>query len=246
MIRTIVQPVELKPSQHRKVDILLRQVTDLWNAGLQERMECYRKTGASIGKYAQYKPLTIIRTDDEAFRQFPVEAQGSPRKPKEAQRTPLSRLDKAFRAFFRRVKAGEKPGFPRFKAAHRGVHSFDIGNPTIRRKGKRYALSVKGIGDIRFASMPKGIIRQARIVRSALRTSVHMVVELPDAEQTTQTPPVGIDVGIRSRCALSTGGRLSRSPYRPQCRPDIAAPVVASEQRFGRTAEKAYQAGESA
>ena len=31
----------------------------------------------------------------------------------------LRRLDKAFAAFFRRVKAGEKPGYPRFKGAGR-------------------------------------------------------------------------------------------------------------------------------
>ena len=195
MLRTIVQPVRLKPAQHRNLDALFRQLTDLWNAALQERTECFRKTGESIQKYDQYKSLTVIRSDDECFRQFPVEAQ----------RTPLNRLDKAFKAFFRRVKAGEKPGFPRFKSKHRGVHSFDIGNPTIRRKGKRYALSVKGIGDIRFASLPAGQVRQARIVRSAIRTSIHLVVELPDAECTAQLSPVGIDVGIKARCALSTG-----------------------------------------
>ncbi len=29
------------------------------------------------------------------------------------------RLDKAFRAFFRRVKRGETPGYPRFRSVHR-------------------------------------------------------------------------------------------------------------------------------
>lgn len=31
----------------------------------------------------------------------------------------LRRLDKAFQAFFRRMKAGETPGYPRFKGKHR-------------------------------------------------------------------------------------------------------------------------------
>ena len=31
----------------------------------------------------------------------------------------LRRLDKAFKAFFRRLKAGETPGYPRFKGQHR-------------------------------------------------------------------------------------------------------------------------------
>jgi len=195
MIRTFVRSVRLKHSQHRRLDALLHQLTDLWNAALQERIECYRRTGESISYYDQCKSLTVIRGDDESFAAFPVLAQ----------RTPLDRLDRAFKAFFRRVKAGEKPGFPRFKSRHRGIHSFDLGTPAIRRKGKWHALSVKGIGDIRFAAMPAGHVRQARIVRSALRTSVHLVVELPDAESAAPSMPVGIDVGIRSRCVLSTG-----------------------------------------
>ena len=87
MLRTIVQPVRLKAAQHRNLDVLFRQLTDLWNAALQERTECYRKTGESIQKYDQYKSLTVIRSDDECFGQFPVEAQ----------RAPLNRLDKAFK-----------------------------------------------------------------------------------------------------------------------------------------------------
>ena len=204
---------------------MLCQWTDLWNAALEERIECYRKTGESISFYDQCKSLTVIRANDESFRQFTVEAQ----------RTPLNRLDKAFKAFFRRVKAGEKPGFPRFKSKHRGEHSFDIGSPTIRRKGKRYALSVKGIGDIRFASLPAGQIKQARVVRSAIRTSIHLVMELPDAPHAAPSMPVGIDVGIKSRCVLSTGEthpgvRVDRSAVK-KCQRALAMKKKGSNSR---------------
>ena len=195
MLRTSVQPVRLKPSQHRRLDDLLHQLTDLWNGALEERIGAYRRAGETISYYDQCKSLTIIRGEDESFRRFSVHAQ----------RSPLHRLDRAFKAFFRRVQAGEKPGFPRFKSRHRGVHSFEVGNPAIRRKGKRYALSVKGIGDIRFAAMPVGVVRQARIVRTALRTSVHLVMELPDGAAAGASTPVGVDVGINRRVALSTG-----------------------------------------
>ncbi len=83
--------------------------------------------------------------------------------------------------------------------------SFEVGNPAIRRKGKRYALSVKGIGDIRFATLPGGVVRQARIVRTACRTSVHLVMGLPNGAAAGASTPVGIDVGINRRVALSTG-----------------------------------------
>lgn len=38
----------------------------------------------------------------------------------------LRDLDKAFQHFFRRVKKGEKPGFPRFKSRKRGIGSFRL------------------------------------------------------------------------------------------------------------------------
>ena len=103
----------------------------MWNAGLQERKDCYRKTGKSISYYDQQKSLTELRQDPE-FSQYHCQSQ----------RTALLRLDKAFQNFFRRIKAGEKPGFPRFKSRFRGVHSLDVPDPGF--KGNR--IRIKGIG----------------------------------------------------------------------------------------------------
>src|SRR5262249_40695979 len=49
----------------------------------------------------------------------------------------LTRLDRAFHAFFRRVKAGEKPGYPRFQGEHH-YHSFtykQVGNEANLENG---------------------------------------------------------------------------------------------------------------
>jgi len=57
-------------------------------------------------------------------------------------------LDKTFAAFFRRVKAGETPGYPRFKSANR-FHSFEFKQfgAGARLDGKR--LKLYGIGRVR-------------------------------------------------------------------------------------------------
>jgi putative transposase len=47
------------------------------------------------------------------------------------QRDPLRRVDRACKAFFRRVKAGQKPGFPRFRSPLR-YESFGFSLPTVR------------------------------------------------------------------------------------------------------------------
>jgi putative transposase len=77
----------------------------LYNAALEERIEAYRFSRASISYADQCKSLTTIRQQDPAY--LAVNAQSA--------QVTLKRLDLAFKAFFRRVKAGQEPGFPRFK-----------------------------------------------------------------------------------------------------------------------------------
>ena len=57
---------------HGRLEKALELGRQLYNAALQERIECYEKTGRSIGPYDQYKRLTVIRSDDPAYRELPV------------------------------------------------------------------------------------------------------------------------------------------------------------------------------
>ena len=148
------------------------------------------------------KSLTVIRGEDDDFRQFNVGTQ----------RSVLRRVDRAFQAFFRRAKAGGKPGFPGFKARHRGIRSFDIPDPVIRDG----SLRLKGIGRFRLPSVPDGKIMQARVAKTPLRVVVQFAVELEDWPS-APTEPVGIDVGVKDRAVISTGEtvpavRIDRRP----------------------------------
>ncbi|MFI7047322.1 RNA-guided endonuclease InsQ/TnpB family protein [Streptosporangium sandarakinum] len=78
----------------------------LYNAALEHRRTAYAKTGVSIRYGDQSAELKHIRADD---------ADGQGRWSFSSQQATLRRLDKAFAAFFARVKAGRTPGFPRFK-----------------------------------------------------------------------------------------------------------------------------------
>ncbi|WP_431857272.1 RNA-guided endonuclease InsQ/TnpB family protein [Azospirillum sp.] len=81
----------------------------LYNAALEERISAYRKAGLSLSFADQCKSLTQIR--HEHLEYLALNAQSA--------QVTLKRLDKAFAAFFRRVKAGQTPGFPRFKGRDR-------------------------------------------------------------------------------------------------------------------------------
>ena len=82
---------------------------ELTNAALEERIDAWRKAGKSISDFDQQNALPEIKADRPEFI-----ALGS-----HALQQTLRRLDLAFQSFFRRVKAGQTPGFPRFKAAKR-------------------------------------------------------------------------------------------------------------------------------
>ena len=81
----------------------------LYNAALEERIAAYRMCGVSVTFVQQDASLTVIRNEHPAYAALP----------RKALVETLRRLDLAFAAFFRRCKAGETPGFPRFKARDR-------------------------------------------------------------------------------------------------------------------------------
>ena len=137
-MKALTYPAKCSRSTHERLSSFLEQQRQLWNAGLQQRKAAYKRQGASLTAYDQYKQLTELRSDAD-FGQYPVGCQ----------RSALNRLHKAFQNFFARVKAGKKPGFPRFKGRGR-VRSFEYPNPPVKRVNRRWVLAVKGVGKFRF------------------------------------------------------------------------------------------------
>jgi putative transposase len=125
-----------------------------------------------------------------------------------AEQQVLRRLDKTFGAFFSRIKRGAKLGFPRFRAKTRFESAeFRFGDGLTIRKSKR----IVGIpGDIKVRwrrSLPANAKLGAAVIsREAGKWYVCFQIELP-AVAPIERPfsPVGIDLGLFSLVALSTG-----------------------------------------
>ena len=101
----------LRPTarQHVALGQCLASHRELYNAALQERRDAWRlrETSVSYGdQSAQLKEIREVRPDVAAWSFS-------------SQQATLRRLNRAFAGFFRRVKTGETPGYPRFKSAHR-------------------------------------------------------------------------------------------------------------------------------
>jgi putative transposase len=92
-------------AQARELERQLAVACDLYNAALEQRIWAWRSRGVSIAFREQSKQLT------EARHELPWLIGMSSL----AQHGVLRRLDRAFQAFYRRVGAGQAPGFPRFK-----------------------------------------------------------------------------------------------------------------------------------
>ncbi|MYA87361.1 MAG: transposase [Boseongicola sp. SB0662_bin_57] len=121
-------------STWRLLERTLEDQRQLWNAALEERIDCYRKTGRSLTYFDQCKALTQCRRDDPEIAACPVAIQ----------RGTLKRLDEAYKHFFRRVRNGETPGFPKFKGRSR----FDSISVVSGVKVRDGMLHVPGFGPL--------------------------------------------------------------------------------------------------
>ena len=109
------------------------------------------------------------------------------------------------------MKAGEKPGYPRYRTEQRRVRSFELtcNLPRVKHTGGRYSwISLKGIRRIRFSRRPDGRVSAIRVVRTPRRVKLQFVCELAAEIPADTRQPLGIDVGISNRVALSDSTRL--------------------------------------
>ena len=207
MIRTYKCRTGISRAGHKRLGEIFAMSAELYNAGLESRIDCYKKTGESRSLYDQYKELVQVRAELPEF-----EAISSI-----VFRGVLSRLDKAYKSFFRRVKAKEKAGFPRFKSSRRWrtIEINDACRRMLKRQGDKLVLKVKGLPQIEVKpsqELPSNTLLKAiRITRKPMRTEVPLSYELPNVETIKEiNNPVGIDLGISKRLTLSNGETVER------------------------------------
>ena len=120
---------------YARIAEILRESAKLYNAALEEWRWAYR-SGESVSLYSQYRELTAIRADDAFWGGISVQVG----------RGVLRRADSARQAFFRRVRNGETPGYPRFKSGRRW-HTVELANVDVsmlRPRGDYCAIRIKG------------------------------------------------------------------------------------------------------
>ena len=172
----------------------------LYNAALQERRDAYRTHGESLNYYTQANQLKEIRdAGDLSLPNY------------HCAQDVLKRLDKAFQAFFRRIKHGQKPGFPRFKSSRRydsiTFPSHGDGNRLLKPEQRKTHLRVQGVGEIKILLHRPvvGQIKTVSVKREGKQWYACFSVECAKKPLPALDNAVGIDVGLESFAVLSNG-----------------------------------------
>ena len=179
---------------------VLGQCATLYNAALQERRDAWRMKGESVTCYDQMKEITLVRADMPEWEALDVKVA----------RGVLVRVDRAYKSFFRRLKAGQTPGFPRFKPRRRytTIELAEVRRGMVQQVDGRISIKVKGLPTIRVtpgSDLPLTGLKGLRISLNHRRLTVNITyaeyaLPLPYAPDT-----VGIDMGVNQRLTLSNG-----------------------------------------
>jgi putative transposase len=197
--KTFKEKLRPTPVQERALDAVLWRCRALYNTALEQRITAWQRAHVSVSRFQQEAELKEIRAV------FPEYAAIHSHMLQDV----LARLDKAYQAFFRRIKAGEKAGFPRFKGRNR-FHSFtfkEFGNGAALDNGF-LVLSKIGRLAVHWSRPLQGTPKTITISREADGWYVAVscagvpIQSLPPTGQET-----GIDLGIEAFATLSDGTR---------------------------------------
>ena len=199
----------LRPTVKQAIALseMLRDHCSLYNGALEERRGAYRQCGLTVTYGMQSAQLTEIRAFDPQW-------QG--RWSFSSQQATLRRLDKAFAAFFRRVKAGRTPGYPRF----RGVGWFDTVEFPKDGDGCRWdstphdpvrRVRFRGVGHVRVHQHRPvlGRVKTVSVKREGTRWFVILSCDEVPAQPLPATgKTAGIDVGVAHFLTTSHGAHV--------------------------------------
>jgi len=208
-------------AQRTSLEKVLELCRWVYNDTLAARKNAYEQDGKSLGLYDTNKLLTQWKADKPALKG--VHSQ--------VLQNVQERVELAFKAFFRRVKAGEEPGYPRFKG--KGLYdSFTFKQSGFKLVGDR--LTISKVGDVR-VKLHRPICADIKTL-TIQRDSVGNWYACFSCECEPQPLPtnhnvVGIDLGLTTFAYFSNGGKIERQRWMKQDAADIAR-LQRKKERF--------------
>ncbi len=192
-------------TQRSKMERTLDLCRWVYNQTLAYRKDAWEKEGRSTSKYETNNLLPGWKVEKPEL--IEVHSQ--------VLQNVQERVELAFKAFFRRVRSGEKPGYPRFKG--KGWYdSFTFPQSGFKLVSGKLRLSKIGDVKIKLHRPIEGKIKRLTIRRTSTgKWFACFSVEIDDPPK----PPwkdgsmVGIDVGLESFATLSNGEKIDNPRF---------------------------------
>lgn len=172
----------------------------VYNAALEERIRVYREEKRSLSFVDQCKALTRWRSTYSSLAA--INAQSL--------QVTLKRLDLAFQSFFRRLKAGQTPGFPRFKPLQRfsgwGYKTHGDGFRYYEGTGHTHGkLRLTGIGTIKIRGKARtlGDIKTSEIIHKSGKWYASITIDC-QPKRSSGKKAIGLDWGVESFLTIHT------------------------------------------
>ena len=182
---------------------ILEECRWLYNHFLEQRKTTWEVDKKSLSLYEQQSTLPKLKEERPSLDQVYSQVL----------QNVAVRVDLAFKAFFRRCKAGEKPGYPRF----RGIGRYDsFCFPQSGWKLSEEGLSVSKVGKLRIKQHRPlgGAAKTCTIYRTATgKWFVSISCEVEPSPLPISSEQVGIDVGLTSFATLSTGEKIDNPRF---------------------------------
>jgi putative transposase len=204
MKKTVVYRIYPTKKQLHRLEATLEECRWLYNHLLEARKTAYEQHGKSVSCSSQQATYPMLKEQRPSLNT--VHSQ--------VLQNVAVRVDLAFKAFFRRRKAGEKPGYPRFKG-HGRYDSFTYPQSGFSiTHDTRVCLSKIGSVKMVYHRPVKGKIKTCTIRRSSTgKWYVCFSVEC-EPERLPEAPShVGIDVGLKTFATLSTGEEIENPRF---------------------------------
>jgi len=230
--RFLLQPTA---GQRSALTRLLDAQRELYNAALEERRGAWLWERRRVTRFEQFRGLT--GWDHPVLEFGVVPARGT-----------LTRLDRAFAAFFRRCGRGERPGFPRFRGQNRwdSVEYGDTACWSYNEEADRIAF--KGVGHVKFRRHRRpisGIAKTCLLRREGRRWWAYIVFEVAKPDPLPATGRfVGIDLGVESLMTASDGTHVANPRFLRKSRAKLAKAerLVTGRRRGSKRRRKAVEA----
>ncbi len=191
----------------------------VFNHYLAKKKDAYEKNGETLNYYTCAKDLTVLKQQEETSWLKEVDAT--------ALQSSLKDLDFAYQNFFRRVKQGQKPSYPKFKSKrdHRQSYQSKCVGTNIKVLDKAVRLPKLGKVKCRISRTVQGRILSATISRSAsgkyyVSLCCRLEQDLPKLPLTGAF--VGLDVGVKSFAVSSDGVEYPNPKYLRQSEKKLA------------------------